>query len=49
MDTREENHTGIVEITNVGWDNDAVINVQQPLPLKMTIAGIGGKLRSTKL
>ena len=49
MDTREENHTEIVEITNVGWDNDAVINVQQPLPLKMTIAGVGGKLRSTKL
>ena len=49
MDTREASKTEIVEITNTGWDKDAVINVKQPLPINMVIAGIGGKLKSNKL
>ena len=49
MDTRELSKTEIVEITNTGWSKDAVINVQQPLPVDMIIAGVGGKLTSNKL
>lgn len=49
MNTREVNRTEIVEITNVGWDQESVINVSQPLPLAMSVAGIGGKIKSGKL
>ncbi len=49
MGEREPDTTEIVEITNSGWDNDAIINIQQPLPIDMVIAGVGGKLKSSKL
>ena len=49
MGEREADKTEIVEITNSGWDDESVVNVSQPLPLKMVIAGIGGKLKSGKL
>jgi hypothetical protein len=49
MGEREDDRTEIVEITNTGWSNDAIINVSQPLPLNLVVAAIGGKLKSNKL
>lgn len=49
MDTREIDRTEIIEINNSGWDNESLINVSQPLPLNLVVAGVGGKLKSNKL
>ena len=49
MGVREEDKTEIVEITNTGWSDDAIIEVSQPLPLNMVVSAIGGKLKSNKL
>jgi hypothetical protein len=49
MGEREDNKTEVVEVTNLGWSNEAIINVQQSLPLSLEVSGIGGKLRNNKL
>ncbi|MGW8177961.1 MAG: hypothetical protein ACWGQW_04090 [bacterium] len=49
MGEREPNETGIVGVANTGWDEASTIAISQPLPLKMVVAGVGGKLTESKL
>ena len=50
MGTREENETGLLSIsTDVGWDKEATIIVEQNLPLPMHISAIGGRLKENKV
>lgn len=50
MDTRQESETGIISGGNdVGWDKEATVIIEQPRPLDMNIAGVGGKLKQNKI
>lgn len=47
--TPEPAKTELLVIGNTGWDQDALIDISQPLPYHLTIAAIGGKYKSNKL
>ena len=50
MGTREQNETGIVEISNdTGWDRESTITITQELALPMRISAVGGKLKENKV
>jgi len=47
--TPEPAKTELLIITDTGWDQDALIEVTQPLPYHLKIAAIGGKYKANKL
>ena len=49
MGERELFTTEIVEISEDGWDINSEITIEQPLPLPLTIAAVGGKLKENKV
>lgn len=49
MDTRENLFTGDVKVTAVGMDTQAIITVEEDLPVKSTIVGIFGEMSQSSL
>lgn len=51
MDTREPESTGLLQTKQVtlGWSQDMIVTIEQPLPLACTVLSISGRLAVEKL
>ena len=51
MDTREPNSTGLLRTEQVilGWNQDAIVTIEQPDPFPCTVLSISGELALEKL
>jgi hypothetical protein len=51
MDTREPDSVGVLRTEQVvlGWDQNATVTIEQPLPLPLTVLSISGRLALEKL
>ena len=45
MDTMEPARTENVQVTNLGWEDEATITIEQDLPLKTVVAGLFGEAK----
>ena len=44
MDSAPGTYSGDVDITNLGWDTEGKITIEQPLPLPAHLVAISGTL-----